>query len=212
MKNPLTGDDPGYLYVKPPAGVLESSLVQRVVMLYQLRDGQKAEDLPVGYAAGSTGPIEKGSITETVPAWKEFTSTEAGCRVTLPAEPTTDSKTSGRVALSAAFCGVQYGLVSSREPIVRVPSRLNPQQILRLSRDAHAENRGADVAASRKIELEGRPGLASTLLATNRDAEFQVQWFLVGDRLLCLNVSGPKGSLNDENAGRFFASLQLLDR
>ena len=46
MKNPVTGSDPGYEYVKPEDGAdLKTTLI-----LYQLRNGQRATDLKVGYA------------------------------------------------------------------------------------------------------------------------------------------------------------------
>ena len=212
MNNPLTGDDPGYLYVKPPAGVMDSSLSHRVVMLYQLRGGQKAEDLPVGYADGRAGPVEKLSITDTIPAWREFTSPEAGCTLTLPAEPDVDHKDPDNITLSAKFCGLEYGLVVSRNPMSRMAVQLGPERFLQEASASLARSRGARVASSEAIRCGSHPGLAATLDGVDRDAELQVHWFLVGDRLICLNVSGPKGSLNEENAGRFFASLQLLDR
>jgi hypothetical protein len=38
MDNPLTGDNPGYQYVKPPDGTPKNS---DVIIIYQLRDGQR---------------------------------------------------------------------------------------------------------------------------------------------------------------------------
>ena len=49
MKNPVTGDDPGYEYV-PPAVDADPATT---VVLYQLRDGQRDTTLRVGYADGS---------------------------------------------------------------------------------------------------------------------------------------------------------------
>ena len=46
MKNPITGDNPGYEYVKPEDG----ADLKTTVILYQLRNGQRATDLKVGYA------------------------------------------------------------------------------------------------------------------------------------------------------------------
>ena len=39
MKNPITGSDPGYEYVKPENG----ADLKTTVILYQLRDGQRAD-------------------------------------------------------------------------------------------------------------------------------------------------------------------------
>lgn len=51
MKNPLTGDSPGYEYVKPNIDLPEPQF-QKTAVLYQLRNGKRAEDLPVGFADG----------------------------------------------------------------------------------------------------------------------------------------------------------------
>ena len=50
IKNPLTGDNPGYEYVKPPE-VPESS--EKTVVLYQLRGGKRDETLKLGYLDGT---------------------------------------------------------------------------------------------------------------------------------------------------------------
>lgn len=211
LKNPLTGDDPGYLYVRPPAGVLDSSLSWRVVMLYQLRGGQKAEDLPVGYAAGGTGALEKRSITDTAAAWREFNSPGADCKVEFPAEPDVDAKDLSDITVGAKFCGLEYGL-ASRGRGVRTAAQLGSDAFLLWVQKSLAERLKSRVASSKAVRCGRHAGLAAALVAIDRDAETRVHWFLVGDRLICLSVSGPKGSLNDENAGRFFASLKLPDR
>ncbi len=46
MSNPVTGDNPGYEYVKPS----DSADPATTVILYQLRGGQRATDLRVGFA------------------------------------------------------------------------------------------------------------------------------------------------------------------
>ena len=48
VANPLTGDSPGYEYVKPTGGPLSDH-----VILYQLRGGTRDTTLNVGYADGS---------------------------------------------------------------------------------------------------------------------------------------------------------------
>ncbi len=48
MKKPLTGDDPGYEYVKPADGAPAETTVIR----YQLRDGKRDESLPKYYLSG----------------------------------------------------------------------------------------------------------------------------------------------------------------
>ena len=52
LTNPLTGENPGYEYVKP-----EGDVTPKTIVLYHLRDGQRAEDLPVGYADGSVAEL-----------------------------------------------------------------------------------------------------------------------------------------------------------
>ncbi len=47
MANPLTGDNPGYEYVKPKDGGTAP------VVLYQLRGGKRDESLPVAFRDGS---------------------------------------------------------------------------------------------------------------------------------------------------------------
>ena len=53
MKNPLTGDDPGYEYVKPEV------MDEKTVVLYQLRGGKRDLSLKVGYYNGSIRDMEK---------------------------------------------------------------------------------------------------------------------------------------------------------
>jgi hypothetical protein len=47
--NPVTKDNPGYEYVKPPDGADAAT----TVIIYQLRGGARDESLPKGYADGS---------------------------------------------------------------------------------------------------------------------------------------------------------------
>jgi type II secretory pathway pseudopilin PulG len=51
MKNPLTGDNPGYEYVKPPATGGDG------VVLYQLRNGKRDATVEVAYIDGSVRKI-----------------------------------------------------------------------------------------------------------------------------------------------------------
>ena len=53
MTNPLTGDFPGYGYIKPNTLEIPDNQIDRTVVLYQLRKGQRAQDLPVGLLSGS---------------------------------------------------------------------------------------------------------------------------------------------------------------
>ena len=52
IKNPLTGDSPGYEYAKPPVGMYATDLGQYVI-LYQLRGGQRDLKAKAAYADGS---------------------------------------------------------------------------------------------------------------------------------------------------------------
>ena len=49
LKNPITGDDPGYEFVKPT----EAEPGADTPLLYQLRGGQRDESLGIGYADAS---------------------------------------------------------------------------------------------------------------------------------------------------------------
>ena len=49
MTNPITGDDPGYEYVRPDMNIAPP----KTVVLYQLRDGRRDTTLPVLFADGS---------------------------------------------------------------------------------------------------------------------------------------------------------------
>lgn len=215
LRNPLTGDDPGYQYVKPPAGVLDSSLAHRVVVLYQLRSGQRATDLPVGYAGGDVDRIVEGAITATVPEWRDFAPPGAAVSVRLPVAPVgPDCSVTDPANFNyrASFCGVQYVVLAMQTPMFRVAARGDPQVMMRALRDETAAHCGGRVVASREAPLSGRPGLAAEMDVPGKDSEIRVRWCMDGDRLYCLSVSGPKGSLGEENAGVFFDSVRLLDR
>ena len=51
LVNPVTMDDPGYEFVKPPVG--EGVSWSETIILYQLRNGARDTSLPVGFADGS---------------------------------------------------------------------------------------------------------------------------------------------------------------
>jgi hypothetical protein len=53
MKNPLTGDDPGYEYVKPKGNLNDKRFDSQQVILYQLRGGKRDTSIKVGYADAS---------------------------------------------------------------------------------------------------------------------------------------------------------------
>lgn len=57
VRNPLTGDDPGYEYVKPPTDVETSA---STIVLYQLRDGKRDSTIPAAYLDGSVRPADGG--------------------------------------------------------------------------------------------------------------------------------------------------------
>ncbi len=49
LANPVTGDNPGYEYVKPATNEVDGT----VVMFYQLRGGKRDTTLPAGFQDGS---------------------------------------------------------------------------------------------------------------------------------------------------------------
>ena len=51
LKNPATGDDPGYEYFKPPRG----QHAGKTIIIYQLRDGKRDTTLAVAYLDTSVG-------------------------------------------------------------------------------------------------------------------------------------------------------------
>src|SRR5262245_11927631 len=57
LKNPDTGDDPGYEYVKPKIKPNVAGYGSQV-MLYQLRNGKRDTTLKVGFAAAKVDFIE----------------------------------------------------------------------------------------------------------------------------------------------------------
>lgn len=57
MTNPLTGEFPGYEYVKPEGQLSDSGNWQQVI-LYQRREGQRDTSLKVGYADGAVRPLD----------------------------------------------------------------------------------------------------------------------------------------------------------
>jgi len=60
LVNPVTGDNPGYEYVKPE----ENSPLSQLIIVYQLRNGKRDLTLPVGYGDGSVRPIGPPSKTK----------------------------------------------------------------------------------------------------------------------------------------------------
>jgi hypothetical protein len=54
MKNPVTGDNPGYEYVRPQDDESRSD----VPMLFQLRNGKRDTSLRVGFTSGAVRDLE----------------------------------------------------------------------------------------------------------------------------------------------------------
>jgi hypothetical protein len=61
MKNPLTGDNPGYEYVKPKGNMNDPGFGFQQVILYQLRGGKRDMEAKVGFADGSVRVLERSS-------------------------------------------------------------------------------------------------------------------------------------------------------
>ena len=55
LENPLTGDNPGYEYIKP-VGIKPNDVNSQWILLYQLRGGQRAENLLVCCLDGAIRP------------------------------------------------------------------------------------------------------------------------------------------------------------
>jgi len=102
LHNPVTGQQPGYEYVKPPDWVRNTPLAERVVILYQLREGQRAHDLPVGYANGQVRLLRSTDITQTQAHWQPFRPPEAPVEVAFPTPPVRDAAPEARSAPSGS--------------------------------------------------------------------------------------------------------------
>lgn len=62
LQNPVTGDNPGYEYVKPPEDWMDQNY-QQMTLFYQLRDGKRDTSLDVCYVTGATGPYIEQTVT-----------------------------------------------------------------------------------------------------------------------------------------------------
>jgi hypothetical protein len=88
LTNPLTGDNPGYEYVKPQGKDNDAGFGSQVV-LYQIRGGKRDTTLQVGYADGSVrayegpSPSPKGSSAD----WEEFSHPQGKFTVIMPGIP-----------------------------------------------------------------------------------------------------------------------------
>jgi len=102
LHNPVTGQHPGYEYVKPPDWVRNTPLAERVVILYQLREGRRAHDLPVGYANGQVRLLRSTDITQTQAHWQPFRPPEAPVEVAFPTPPVRDAAPEARSAPSGS--------------------------------------------------------------------------------------------------------------
>lgn len=211
MQNPVTGDTPGYEYVKPPQGVWGTALAHQVVMIYQLREGERASDLPVGYVAGRAGLLEPNSITDTVPHWEVFKPSEAPIQVEFPAPPRGHEESRPTFwSYRATFCGLDYILMGVQNGLfVRLPQEHAYKMMHQLC-DALVTEHQARVRTCKELTLQSQPALSAELELPQYGHQLWVQWCLVGDRLYCLSVAGPQGALNEENAGTFFKSFRLV--
>ena len=63
LANPVTGDNPGYEYIKPTGG----ANLNGTVMIYQLRSGQRDLNLPVARADGSVGALNTSRLRQNLP-------------------------------------------------------------------------------------------------------------------------------------------------
>ncbi|MCS7303855.1 MAG: hypothetical protein NZ602_01940 [Thermoguttaceae bacterium] len=248
LLNPVTQEDPGYEYVKPPEWLQGTPLSKRVVILYQLRASGRAEDLPVGYMDGQARLLQPDAITQTVPNWQPFRPPEAPVEVAFPSppfrdttptpgspqldapaktpstpteappskpsallgtKPSSDLRESVLWSYRANFCGLQYMLFGMRSALFYRAAQENPYQLLdQLS--ASLTKQQAQIRHRQQLQIQNYPALDVELGLAAEQHQFRVRWCLAGDRLYCLCVVGPDGTVNEATAGKFFQSFRLL--
>jgi hypothetical protein len=228
MKNPLTGDDPGYEYVKPPGKLSDSNPRWQQAVLYQLRGGKRDTNLKVGYADGSVRPLETDTPTSSSPQgpkrseWKDFTSKEDGFTVSFPTTPEIESKDNqydfGKVTVRMYTSNPREGVfwrVATHHYPEPFASETKPKQLIEMMRDGMAENTKSKVEGVQEISLEGHPGQEFVLQGSNpittKPLTMKVRLFAVRGRVYQLAVVAP---LNDDSLGEeaslFFKSFRLL--
>jgi hypothetical protein len=62
LSNPITGDDPGYAYVKPALHPSDPK-AKNTIVIYQLRRGKRDMKLEVGYLDGSVRQLAAKNLT-----------------------------------------------------------------------------------------------------------------------------------------------------
>ena len=247
MHNPVTGYQPGYEYVKPPDWVRNTPLAERVVILYQLRQGGRAADLPVGYANGQVRLVQSTDITHTAADWRSFRPPEAPVEVAFPTPPvrvaTPEEQTrpsgsadtepasqpptqkqaspagsdasavgqpSGVWSYRATFCGLQYMLFGMQSALLYQAAQDAPYPLLDQLSMSLTKQQQVEIRRRQPLQIQNHPALDLELVLPEHQHQVRVRWYLAGDRLYCLCVVGPEGTLNEATVGKFFQSFRFL--
>jgi len=249
LHNPVTREHPGYEYIKPPDWVRNTPLAERVVIVYQLRQGRRAADLPVGYANGQVRLVRSTDITQTQANWQPFRPPEAPVEVAFPTPPVRDAASEDRSvspgsadtesdsqpqpptqkpaspegsdasvarqqsrlwSYRATFCGLQYMLFGMQSALLYRAAQEDPYPLLDQLSMSLTQQQQVEIRHRQKLQIQKHPALDLELVLPELRRQVRVRWCLAGDRLYCLCVTGPDGTLNKDTSDRFFQSFRLV--
>lgn len=152
--------------------------------------------------------------------WQELRVPEAGAKMLFPGKPQRSEQMldtavgkqkmvmyiveagGGDIAFMFAYNEIPAGIAATGAAADRV---------LDGGRDGMINAMKGEVVRERKIDIGGHPGRFVIYRGSSNNQEFdaQARFFIVGSRLIQLQVLAKKGKLNVEDANKFFQGFQL---
>ncbi len=127
-----------------------------------------------------------------------------------PPGPTSGREGSGVWSYQATFCGLQYMLFGIRSALFYRVAQENPYQLLDQLAASLAQNPKTQIRRRQQLQIQNYPALDVELVLPELRHQFRVRWCLAEDRLYCLGVVGPEGTVNETNTAPFFQSFRVL--
>lgn len=141
------------------------------------------------------------------PDWYKVAPVGGGFSVMMPARPQEEVKTSDDLTLHLFTLTTPDNIYLVSYGDYAPGTKIDPEDHLNASRDSFLRAFNATLLESRKIKVDGRPGVEFTAM-TDR-AALKSRIFLFGNRIHQIAVAALNATTNTEDVKRFFASFEM---
>ena len=141
--------------------------------------------------------------------WFKLAPLSGGFSVMVPAQPQEEIKTSDDFTMHLFTLTTPDDIYLASYGDYAPGARFEVEEQLNASRDSFARDLNARVVESKKIKMNGRPGLEFTAV-TDR-AAIKSRIYLFGNRIHQIAVAALNGTTETDDVKRFFASFAFTN-